>query len=352
MTDFCNSWAKTLNVINVELSVFILIWSKRESLEVHLCLRDPAWVRIKAGHIFNNKYVQVPSLHFPSSLLPSSPQFNEKASYASCFTNLVQANVRNKRMLKEAVQNINAKGITNYRGGFELAFEQLAQVTCRVLCMSCGGMCVWACVWLTCVCVCVWWMEGRGAALKYAKLESWWNPVKSTPQCDVITVHFIYQFSTIMEIMMEHRTCSHLQPSGVHVKSRDMLTSCGCYRTLQIFVFAGVPVLFSIFCRSCIFFALTSNISFTPRWMFQGPTATRSSCSSLMEERRRQRKSSKNTIPIKRWDRTQPEPGSLCFPLCICFLTSALLLTGAHLHIFSRSTQLWQRTNKADGLQQ
>lgn len=54
--------------------------------------------------------------------------FSDKASYASCFTNLVQANVRNKRKLKDAVQNISAKGITNFRGGFELAFQQLAQM--------------------------------------------------------------------------------------------------------------------------------------------------------------------------------------------------------------------------------
>ncbi|XP_035472066.1 voltage-dependent calcium channel subunit alpha-2/delta-1 isoform X1 [Scophthalmus maximus] len=54
--------------------------------------------------------------------------FNEKASHAACFENLVQANVRNKRILKDAVQNIVAKGITNYKGGFELAFEQLAQM--------------------------------------------------------------------------------------------------------------------------------------------------------------------------------------------------------------------------------
>ncbi|XP_040885787.1 voltage-dependent calcium channel subunit alpha-2/delta-1-like isoform X2 [Toxotes jaculatrix] len=54
--------------------------------------------------------------------------FNEDASNASCFQNLVQANVRNKRILKEGVQKITAKGITNYKGGFELAFEQLAQV--------------------------------------------------------------------------------------------------------------------------------------------------------------------------------------------------------------------------------
>nr|XP_019947679.1 PREDICTED: voltage-dependent calcium channel subunit alpha-2/delta-1-like [Paralichthys olivaceus] len=54
--------------------------------------------------------------------------FNEKASHAACFQNLVQANVRNKMILKDAVQNITAKGITNYKGGFELAFEQLAQM--------------------------------------------------------------------------------------------------------------------------------------------------------------------------------------------------------------------------------
>ena len=74
---------------------------------------------------------RLPSRHFPSSLLPSSLQFNEKASHAACFQNLVQANVRNKMMLKDAVQNIIAKGITNYKGGFEMAFEQLAQVRRR-----------------------------------------------------------------------------------------------------------------------------------------------------------------------------------------------------------------------------
>lgn len=67
-----------------------------------------------------------------SPLHPSFPlppfQFNDVAKYASCFENLVQANVRNKRVLKKAVQNITAKGTTNYSGGFELAFEQLAQV--------------------------------------------------------------------------------------------------------------------------------------------------------------------------------------------------------------------------------
>ncbi|KAM8883598.1 voltage-dependent calcium channel subunit alpha-2/delta-1-like isoform 1-T1 [Synchiropus picturatus] len=53
--------------------------------------------------------------------------FNDKATHAACFENLVQANVRNKRLLKDAVQGITAKGITNYKGGFELAFKQLFQ---------------------------------------------------------------------------------------------------------------------------------------------------------------------------------------------------------------------------------
>ncbi|XP_078138001.1 voltage-dependent calcium channel subunit alpha-2/delta-1a isoform X1 [Centroberyx gerrardi] len=52
--------------------------------------------------------------------------FNDKASQAACFENLVQANVRNKKILKDAVHSITAKGITNYKGGFELAFKQLA----------------------------------------------------------------------------------------------------------------------------------------------------------------------------------------------------------------------------------
>lgn len=79
-------------------------------------------------HIFTRKYVQVPSLFFPSTLLPLSLQFNKTARPAACFQNLVQANVRNKRILKEAVQRLKAEGITNYTSGFELAFEQLAQV--------------------------------------------------------------------------------------------------------------------------------------------------------------------------------------------------------------------------------
>ncbi|XP_076862860.1 voltage-dependent calcium channel subunit alpha-2/delta-1a [Brachyhypopomus gauderio] len=52
--------------------------------------------------------------------------FSSDAKPAACFQNLVQANVRNKKILKKAVQNITANGITNYKGGFELAFKQLS----------------------------------------------------------------------------------------------------------------------------------------------------------------------------------------------------------------------------------
>ncbi|KAM4570344.1 voltage-dependent calcium channel subunit alpha-2/delta-1a [Odontesthes bonariensis] len=54
--------------------------------------------------------------------------FNKTARPAACFDNLVQANVRNKRVLKAAVIRIKAEGITNYTSGFELAFGQLSQL--------------------------------------------------------------------------------------------------------------------------------------------------------------------------------------------------------------------------------
>uniref|UniRef100_A0A8C3RCX9 Calcium voltage-gated channel auxiliary subunit alpha2delta 1 n=1 Tax=Cyanoderma ruficeps TaxID=181631 RepID=A0A8C3RCX9_9PASS len=51
--------------------------------------------------------------------------FNNNAQNVSCFNHLVQANVRNKKKLKEAVYKISAKGITDYKKGFSYAFEQL-----------------------------------------------------------------------------------------------------------------------------------------------------------------------------------------------------------------------------------
>uniref|UniRef100_A0A8C9TG31 Calcium voltage-gated channel auxiliary subunit alpha2delta 1 n=1 Tax=Scleropages formosus TaxID=113540 RepID=A0A8C9TG31_SCLFO len=50
--------------------------------------------------------------------------FNAEANSITCFDHLVQANVRNKKILKDAVQNITAKGITSYKLGFEYAFKQ------------------------------------------------------------------------------------------------------------------------------------------------------------------------------------------------------------------------------------
>ena len=55
-------------------------------------------------------------------------QFNTQVKKTACFDHLVQANVRNKKLLKDAVQNITAKGITNYTKGLEFAFEQLSVV--------------------------------------------------------------------------------------------------------------------------------------------------------------------------------------------------------------------------------
>lgn len=59
-------------------------------------------------------------------------QFNTRVKKTACFDHLVQANVRNKKLLKDAVQNITAKGITNYTKGFEFAFEQLSVVKYQV----------------------------------------------------------------------------------------------------------------------------------------------------------------------------------------------------------------------------
>uniref|UniRef100_A0A9J8D5A2 Calcium channel, voltage-dependent, alpha 2/delta subunit 1a n=1 Tax=Cyprinus carpio carpio TaxID=630221 RepID=A0A9J8D5A2_CYPCA len=54
--------------------------------------------------------------------------FNNSAKSVACFENLVQANVRNKKILKEAVQKITANGTTDYKIGFKEAFEQLSSM--------------------------------------------------------------------------------------------------------------------------------------------------------------------------------------------------------------------------------
>jgi hypothetical protein len=60
-------------------------------------------------------------------------QFNSNAQDVSCFQHLVQANVRNKKVLKDAVNNITAKGITDYKKGFSFAFEQLLNVSTNTI---------------------------------------------------------------------------------------------------------------------------------------------------------------------------------------------------------------------------
>lgn len=63
-------------------------------------------------------------------------QFNEKAyAVVSCFTTLVQANIRNKKIFKEAVMNMQAKGTTDYKTGFQFAFDQLLNVRHTLSCL-------------------------------------------------------------------------------------------------------------------------------------------------------------------------------------------------------------------------
>lgn len=74
-------------------------------------------------------------------------QFNEKAeAVVPCFKHLVQANVRNKKIFKDAVQQMQAKGTTDYKSGFHFAFNQLlnvsdASVTCWAVWRRSSLMC-------------------------------------------------------------------------------------------------------------------------------------------------------------------------------------------------------------------
>ncbi|KAJ8257539.1 hypothetical protein GJAV_G00186670 [Gymnothorax javanicus] len=53
-------------------------------------------------------------------------RFSEKAELVvPCFKNLVQANIRNKKIFKQAVDDMSAKGTTDYKSGFHFAFQQL-----------------------------------------------------------------------------------------------------------------------------------------------------------------------------------------------------------------------------------
>ncbi|XP_056603968.1 voltage-dependent calcium channel subunit alpha-2/delta-1a [Triplophysa dalaica] len=54
--------------------------------------------------------------------------FNSTAKSIACFDSLVQANVRNKKILREAVHNIAANGTTDYKVGLKEAFSQLSSL--------------------------------------------------------------------------------------------------------------------------------------------------------------------------------------------------------------------------------
>ncbi|XP_048403435.1 voltage-dependent calcium channel subunit alpha-2/delta-2a isoform X1 [Stegostoma tigrinum] len=58
--------------------------------------------------------------------------FNDEAKPVGCFKHLVQANVRNKKVLKDAVQDMNAQGVTDYKSGFNYAFDQLLNSTTNI----------------------------------------------------------------------------------------------------------------------------------------------------------------------------------------------------------------------------
>lgn len=56
-----------------------------------------------------------------------------------CFKHLVQANVRNKKIFKDAVQQMQAKGTTDYKSGFHFAFNQLLNV-CNMHVITCTSI--------------------------------------------------------------------------------------------------------------------------------------------------------------------------------------------------------------------
>uniref|UniRef100_A0A674EPT5 Calcium channel, voltage-dependent, alpha 2/delta subunit 2a n=1 Tax=Salmo trutta TaxID=8032 RepID=A0A674EPT5_SALTR len=57
-------------------------------------------------------------------------RFNEKAdAVVPCFKTLVQATMRNKKIFRESIMNMQAKGTTDYKSGFQFAFEQLLNDT-------------------------------------------------------------------------------------------------------------------------------------------------------------------------------------------------------------------------------
>lgn len=91
----------------------------------HYCVLKPENILWDLMDMNNEMFKSV----LMDSIRLSVCQFNEKAyAVVPCFTSLVQANIKNKKIFKEAVMRMQAKGTTDYKTGFQFAFNQLLNV--------------------------------------------------------------------------------------------------------------------------------------------------------------------------------------------------------------------------------
>ena len=111
---------------------------KASVMEMLDTLSDDDYVNVARVSVFlswklNNGNTTMAMISKPVTLTARvSPQFNEKAEpVIPCFEHLVQANVRNKKIFKDAVNQMQAKGTTEYKSGFHFAFDQLLNVSHR-----------------------------------------------------------------------------------------------------------------------------------------------------------------------------------------------------------------------------
>ena len=56
-------------------------------------------------------------------------QFSDTAKIVGCFDTFVQANYYNKKVLFDAIDQVEAKGMASYAKGFEFAFQQFEKVS-------------------------------------------------------------------------------------------------------------------------------------------------------------------------------------------------------------------------------
>lgn len=108
-------------------------WSKRQWWKCwtrYPTMTTSTWPGLVADRLFS--VLSCLAVHPPPPVWSYTRvfQFNEKAeAVVPCFKHLVQANVRNKKIFKEAVQQMQAKGTTDYKSGFHFAFNQLLNVS-------------------------------------------------------------------------------------------------------------------------------------------------------------------------------------------------------------------------------